>query len=77
MNLADIMEGHKSTIHGPAKKGRRSYIPTMEEVRVADEKRYGGKLTNEESIRRNREREEERLRVLEIQRLQEDLERKQ
>ena len=57
MNLADIMDGHKRTIHGPAKKGRRSYIPTMEEVRVAHEKRYGGKLANKERIRRNRERE--------------------
>ena len=34
-------------------------------------------MANEERIRKNREREEERLRVMEIERLQEDLERKQ
>ena len=40
---------------------------------MADKKRYGGKLANEERIRKNRERQ----RVLEIERLQEELERKQ
>ena len=44
---------------------------------MADKKRYGGKLANEERIRKNREREEERQRVLEIERIQEELERKQ
>ena len=77
MNLAEIIEGHKTTIHGPARNGRRSYIPTLAEARRADEKKYGGKLENEERIRRNKEKDEQRLKELEILRLQDELDRKQ
>ena len=76
MNLADIIEGHKLNVHGPAKKGRRSYIPSQAQVRKEDEKTYGGKRENEERIRRNREKNEQRLKELEIVRMQEELERK-
>ena len=76
MNLADIIESHKKNVHGPTKKGRRSYIPSQEQAREEDERRFGGKWENEERIRRNRKKNEQRLKELEIEKLKEESERK-
>ena len=84
MTLAEIIQESKDTTYGPKKKtqrsylpskGRQSYIPSQEEARRQDEKKYGGREANEERIARNKEKDERRWQALKVKKMEEELER--
>ena len=59
------MGQNNKDIHGPKKiyippkeQRRRSYIPSQDQARDEDERRFGGKEANDERIERNGEKQE-------------------